>query len=339
MKFCHFAVLFCVLTGTHGFAPSLPSATCRERRTSLYSSTTDGASVASASTFSGTGAAVVDMNRYNLPLEQIANEWTANLQAASSLQEEGAFLGAKSSKDIFVDTVKIEVPRIQGAGLGIELLEIAGGREDGLGITVVNGLVPGGATDNSGIMEGDSISAIAIKKKTTSNNDGINQKELETSVSVECLGYDGTVDGILSLPPCESDDEILSFTLKRLRRKPKVTLNLQYPPEQGEPDSTIELFSGENLRRAMLTRGVKLNDALSARFDSGGLGDCGAEGTCATCVVGVVQGGELLNDAGIQEKQIFAKNPRYRMACKAIVGYGMQEGEMTIRVNPRQWDN
>jgi hypothetical protein len=27
------------------------------------------------------------------------------------------------------------------------------------------------------------------------------------------------------------------------------------------------------------------------------------------------------------------------MACRAIVGYGMQEGNMVLRVNPRQWDD
>ena len=25
------------------------------------------------------------------------------------------------------------------------------------------------------------------------------------------------------------------------------------------------------------------------------------------------------------------------MACKAVVGWGMKEGEMTVKVNPRQW--
>ena len=88
----------------------------------------------------------------------------------------------------------------------------------------------------------------------------------------------------------------------------------------------------------MLTRGVKLNDKFSKRFDSGGTGDCGAEGTCATCVVSVTDGFDLLNKAGIQEQQILVKNPRWRLACKAIVGFGMKEGSVTLRVNPRQWE-
>ncbi len=59
--------------------------------------------------------------------------------------------------------------------------------------------------------------------------------------------------------------------------------------------------------------------------------------TCATCVVSVTKGNELLSPMKIQEEQILAKKPRWRMACKAVVGYGMTEGEMTLQVNPKRW--
>lgn len=45
-----------------------------------------------------------------------------------------------------------------------------------------------------------------------------------------------------------------------------------------------------------------------------------------------------MNPIGIQEGQILAKNPRWRMACKTIVGNGAQEGRMVVKVNPRQWE-
>jgi ferredoxin len=282
--------------------------------------------------------ALVDLNQYNLSLDEIAQEWTANLRAETALQTAGAFLAAKSSKEIFVDTVKVAFPRTS-MGLGMELLEIAGGRSDGLGIVVVSGLIKGGSAESSGVQVGDSMSKVAVRRIKKNDNDGsLTELEEYASVETECLGYDATVEAIGSLPSMENDDEVIVLTLKRLRRKPKVTVKLQYPPSQGEPDTTIELFSGENLRRAMLTRGVKLNDPLSRRFDSGGTGDCGGEATCSTCVVNVVKGGELLNPQNIQEKQMLVKNPKWRLACKGIVGHGMQEGEMTIRVNPRQWD-
>ena len=279
--------------------------------------------------------AQVDMNQYNLPLDQIAEEWTANLVPESTMREEGVYLGARTSKEVMVDTVKVSIPRRQGEGMGIELLEIAGGREYGFGITVVNGVVDGGCADGSDVIIGDSITQIAVKKTSGS---GVSQAESIASIDTECLGYDKTVDAIMSLPPVESNDETIILTVKRLRRKPKVTVRLQYPPYENEPDTIIELFAGENLRRAMLTRGVKLNDILSRRFDSGGSGDCGADGTCATCVIGISKGDNLISPQNTQEKQILKKNPRWRLACKATVGYGMREGDMTLQVNPRQWN-
>lgn len=294
----------------------------------------------SATKYSGSGPVQVDMNVYNLDLDKIAEEWTATLQPRTDFLEEGVFLGAKSKKEIMVDTLKLVFKRLPNQGLGIELLELAGGREDGLGITIVSGVVDGGPACNCGLVPGDSIAKVAIRKRSNENTDS-NEIEEIASVTTECLGYDATVEAIGSLPPAPSEEddeeEVVVLTVKRLRRKPKVLINFQYPPDQGEKDITIELFAGENLRRAMLVRGVKLNDPLARRFDNGGSGDCGAEGTCATCTVSITNGMDLLNEPGLTEQQIFKDKLRYRMACKAVVGYGMKEGEMTIRVNPRQW--
>jgi ferredoxin len=276
------------------------------------------------------------MNKYNLPLDKIVEQWAANVSPQNAFSEAGVYLGAKSPKEIMVDTVKIVFPRKPDTGLGILLEEIAGGREDGLGITIVSGVVEGGAADNCGIVEGDSIASIAIKKRSSvADEDGQHEFEETVSVSTECLGYDATVDAILGLPPVESDNEIFVFSMKRLRRHPRVNLIIQSP---SEPDITLELFAGENLRRAMLTRGVKLNDPFARRFDSGGTGNCGAEGTCATCVVSVLKGGHLLNEAAIQEQQMLRDKPRWRLGCKAVVGYGFQEGDITLRLNPKQWE-
>jgi ferredoxin len=293
----------------------------------------DNSGVPSSTLVKGT----TDMNQYNLPFDQAIEEWTANIKAATDLEESGIYLGAKSFKEIYVDSVQVTFPRRRNTGMGILLEEIAGGREDGLGITIVSGLVVGGAAEMSGILPGDCISSIAIRDMSNPFSDPT------SIVSVECLGYDATIEAILSLPAMEANQseetEVFVLSMKRLRRKPRVNVTVEYPPSWKEPDMTLQLFSGENLRRAMLTRGVKLNDALSRRFDSGGSGDCGAEGTCATCVVSVLKGGELLNPQGIQEQQMLRKNPRWRLGCKAIVGYNFQEGSITLRVNPRQWES
>jgi ferredoxin len=330
MKLIVVAVVYSSLLQVQGFLanPTCPSRTTKTTMQQGLSSTATTGPMEAETKASSTK---VDMNVYNLPLDQAIEEWTANLVTESAMTAEGVYLGAKSSRDNFVDTERIiGILRKQGQGLGIELLEIAGGRQDGLGITIVSGLVPGGASEGKGLLLGDSIVKIAVHK--TGQPDEI------ASIATECLGWDATVEAIGSLPAVETSNEYLIVTVKRLRRKPKVTVNFQYPPDQGEEDTTIELFSGENLRRAMLVRGIKLNDPLARRFDSGGSGDCGAEGTCATCSVSVMSGMDLLNEPGLTEQQMLQNKPRWRMACRAIVGAGMKEGTMTVRLNPRQWN-
>lgn len=286
----------------------------------------------------GAGPSLVDLNQYNLDsLEQIESEWTANLAQKISEKEVYTRLGVKSSKELFVDSIVVSFPRDPKiASLGIQLVEIAGGRDDGLGITLVSGLVGGGAADGQDILPGDSISQVSIartKRKSLSETQEI------VTAKTECLSYDATVDAILSLPPPDAVyDEVYNIELKRIRRKPKLTVNLQYPPSQNEPDVTIQMFAGENLRQGMLVRGVKLNDPLAQRFDTKNGGNCGAGGLCRTCAVSIRNGEDLLNPQRLAEKQMLEDNPRWRLACKAIVGFGMKEGELTVRVNPKQWE-
>ncbi len=167
--------------------------------------------------------------------------------------------------------------------------------------------------------------------------------EERIDISTECLGYDATVAALSSLPPPESPDETVLVAVKRVRRQPRVNVTLRYPPAANEPDATLELFAGEKRRRAMLTRGIKLNGPLARRFDSGGRGDCGADGTCATCVVGISSSSSssssLLSPMKDTERQMMKDSPGWRMACKVVVGYGMREGDLVVRVNPRQWQD
>jgi ferredoxin len=279
------------------------------------------------------------LNTYNLDdLEKIASQWTANLVQKAAEKETKLQLGCVNNRELFVDTVTVTFPRIPDFGLGLHLQEIAGGREDGLGITVVTGLVMDGPASASGadIFSGDSIASVSILRTRKGDLEEVQQV---TSVDTECLGYDATVSAISSdLPQADRwYEDVWRLTLRRLRRKPVVTVNLQYPPSQRENDVSIQLFAGENLRQAMLVRNIKLNDELAQRFDTKSSGNCGAGGLCRTCSVVVVRGSELLNPARIAEKTMLKDNPRWRLACKAIVGYGMKEGEMTIRVNPNQW--
>ncbi|MEM1009639.1 MAG: 2Fe-2S iron-sulfur cluster-binding protein, partial [Myxococcota bacterium] len=293
----------------------------------------------SAVTFAGTGARQVDMNQYNVPLEEAVKEWTANLVPKTPDTEEGVYLGVANGRELFPDILKINLKRRKGAGLGIQLPEIAGGREAGLGITLVAGLVEGGIAEGSDILEGDSITRVAVQRSSQQKQQGSGIAEMEQVISVrtECLGYDATVEAIQSLPEPMTEDETIVLTVKRVRRKPQIKVRLEYPPDQNEEPTTITLFAGENLRLGMLVRGIKLNDPLAKRFDTKSGGNCGAGGLCRTCVVKVMDGMDVLNPQKLPEKQMLEDSPRWRLACKAFVGYGMREGELMVQVNPRQW--
>jgi hypothetical protein len=62
---------------------------------------------------------------------------TAVITPETPFQEEGIYLAARNSREILVYTLNVQLPRRVGMGLGLELIELVGGREDGLGITVV----------------------------------------------------------------------------------------------------------------------------------------------------------------------------------------------------------
>mmetsp|Transcript_1377 Transcript_1377/g.2108 ORF Transcript_1377/g.2108 Transcript_1377/m.2108 type:complete len:373 (-) Transcript_1377:1377-2495(-) len=298
--------------------------------------------------FAGTGPRQVDMNQYNLPLQTIEEQWTANVIAKTVDDDGGIFLGCENDRENFVDVVTVNIDRPPaGEGLGIGLQEIKGGREDGLGITVVSALVDGGHTDRCkvDINPGDSISSLSIISNSQNTQPqqtrvGLADSEEIISAATECLGYDRTVEAIASLPPPKRNGgESLVLKLKRVRRKPRIKVNLKYPPSEKQLDETIELFAGENLRLGMLTRGVQLNDPLAKRFDTKSEGNCGAGGLCRTCSVSVLRGGDLLSPQKVAEKQMLQDNPRWRLSCKAFCGYGMKEGEITVQVSPNQWYN
>mmetsp|Transcript_940 Transcript_940/g.1926 ORF Transcript_940/g.1926 Transcript_940/m.1926 type:complete len:399 (+) Transcript_940:119-1315(+) len=305
--------------------------------------------------------------KYNLPPDVIAEGWSAQIvqRAATTIdnqsRESDRVLGKatteiqvipKNPQDHYAGTVRVAVPiPLDSPGLGIELLEIEGGREDGLGITIVTGLVPGGNAekavamgqqqldtimDGETIMYGDTIvSAEMILQQRGSANTDIR------SIKTECLGYDSTMDalrGMLSSLDNSIQEASIVLTLKRLRRRPNLFVKIYYPPEQDEPPETIQLQAGDNLRMALLQKGIKLNDPLAQRYDGKSYsGNCGGGSLCRTCAVNVLRGTELLSQPKDNEKKMIDDSPRWRLSCKSWVGYGMKEGEIVIQVNPRQW--
>uniref|UniRef100_A0A7S4K1E5 2Fe-2S ferredoxin-type domain-containing protein n=1 Tax=Odontella aurita TaxID=265563 RepID=A0A7S4K1E5_9STRA len=275
-----------------------------------------------AAKYSG-GPVTVDLNVYNLNLEEASNEWSATLVQNSNAMLDGVYLEAKSNALVYVDTVVESIVRKSGEGLGIELLELAGGRADGVGITIVSGLVEGSVSENSGLVPGDSIIQMSVVK-------GSLEDEIAT-IKTECTDWETIVGKIGSLPPPSGDDEKLLVTVRRLRRKPTVTVNVQ----QGDGGSTkkLQVLAGQNLRRAMLNEGVQLNDKYAKSFISGKdkFGDCGSTGGCGLCKIAVTEGVEFLNEPDDNEKS-FVKGDKQRLSCRTIVGYGMKEGSVSVQL-------
>ena len=187
------------------------------------------------------------------------------------------YLECRDSQTYFVDTLKFDVGR--SGGLGIELLEVANNNE-GVGIVVVDGTVAGSSAADSALQKGDVIAFV-----------GQPGGPFE---SVEAKTWDDTVD---ALGRVEGDR--VELVVKRLVKRPVVDVTVKHPNGE-QPDQVLRLFAGENLRRAMLTRRVALNDPLARRFDDNDVGgDCGSGGACCTCAVAVLVGLDQLGDLGV----------------------------------------
>lgn len=272
-------------------------------------------------------AGVVDANVYNVNLEKAAATLTASVQVEkSAVRAPGVpFLDSKS-KDYFVDDETFLVSR--DGGLGLELLELAGGRDDGFGITIVENVVKGSNAEKAGILAGDSISSVGIPSPSFVFGSG----EILADVrDCECRDFDATIAVLSSIP---EDVDSIVVNLKRVRRWPKIQLRVEYPPSQcAEGVSNvkdIELFAGENLQRAMLNRGIILDDPGQGKCDF-----CGKN----SCVVSVYGGRKLLNPMGLTEEKLMERNPRCRLSCKTTVGFNMAEGDVNVRVNLSQWSS
>lgn len=275
------------------------------------------------------------LQQFNLKsIDEILSEWTANRVQKATESQSKLQLSCRSLDRLYVDSFDIAFPRVSDS-MGIELQEIAGGREDGVGVTVVVG---SSAPHMHQLLPGDSIASVSLARRSVSQ---LQDKEEILTVLTECLDYDASVKAIQSLPKQTTGlSEEWRLTIKRIRRKPMVNVELVYPPSSPESNSTVslKLLAGENLRQGLLTRGYSPNDPNAPRFDGKGIGsgNCGAGGLCRTCSVRIAQGSNLLNAPRVAEQQQMGEG-RLRLACKTIVGYGMQEGTVQVHMYPNQW--
>ena len=230
------------------------------------------------------------------------------------------------AKDVSFRPIDLDasVPRSEAApGIGLGLEEL-GSDGNGVGLVLVDSVVPdsNAAKASEAILPGDAL----ISVRAASGG---------ASVSLEGLTYDSTIDILTSIDPSIG---ALVFTVRRLVVQPKVAVTLRFP-DQDRADESITMLPGQPLRQTFLSSGIKLNDPLALRFDSGGPGDCGGEGCCCTCAIEVETGLDLLNEQKTQEKQMLRKHPSWRLGCRARVSEGLeQDATLVVRVSPRTWE-
>ena len=131
-------------------------------------------------------------------------------------------------------------------------------------------------------------------------------EETQQILDCECRDFDTTLELLTSLPPVD-DCESIVLNLKRLRRWPKIQVVVEYPPVQVADgvDNTerLELVAGENLRRALLNRGIVMEDARAPKCDF-----CGGK-----CSVKVDVGMPLLSPMSTTEEKLMKNNPKCRV--------------------------
>ena len=286
-------------------------------------------------------AQFVDANTYNVDVETAAQCWTVSVSAENQLDRAAGipYLDVKDPRTYGVDTETLTIQRKVGEGLGLDLLELAGGREDGVGLTMVQAV--SGVAQAAGVLPGDALasiqvsSSVSVESASKQNSAALNiDTTTEQNVfDCECRDFDTTMATLVSALENASDDAVLTLSIQRIRRWPKITVAVEYPPSQcANPDDRLEVITltgGENLRRGLLNRRIQcLEDPLADRKCD----YCGSK-----CTVRVVKGMHLLSPMSTTEQKLLRNNPGCRVSCTTVVGYGRQEGELRLQINLNEW--
>ncbi|CAL5199918.1 unnamed protein product [Lathyrus oleraceus] len=103
------------------------------------------------------------------------------------------------------------------------------------------------------------------------------------------------------------------------------------------PDGTPDVHfrsatGGQKLRNIMLNSNIELYGPYGRI-----LLNCGGGGTCATCMVEVLEGKELLNPRTEKEKEKLKRKPKnWRLACQTVVGEADSTGVVVVQQLP-EW--
>jgi len=274
----------------------------------------------------GNGGIFEDPNIYNIGVDKAAELWIASVKADGSQNREAGmpYLDCKSKETYFVDDESLVISR--DGGMGMNLIELAGGREDGYGITIVESV--SGNAEKAGIVAGDSIVSVQALSSVEVVDGASSVETQEQGYDCECRDFDATIGSLTSF---DDDVDSLILNIKRIRRSPRINVVVEYPPSQcGEGvdnKETVSLYAGEILLTALRNRGIVFEDR-----DAGQCDYCGSK-----CMVKIDIGSNLLNPMSTTEAKFMKNNPKCRLACKTVVGYGMQEGNIRMRINLNEW--
>ncbi|KAM3246646.1 Photosynthetic NDH subunit of subcomplex B 3, chloroplastic [Capsicum annuum] len=141
----------------------------------------------------------------------------------------------------------------------------------------------------------------------------------------------------LTLRAVETSERSVSAAAAAATEEEEACVNFAFVSSVLLPDGTPDVqlrkaTGGQKLRDIMLDANVELYGPYARP-----LLNCGGGGTCATCMVEVVEGKELLNPRTDKEKENLKRHPKnWRLACQAIVGKPDSRGMMVIQQLP-EW--
>jgi ferredoxin len=231
--------------------------------------------------------------------------------------DEGIFGFDSQDHRYGIEVVKINIETEDG--LGLVLTEMAG-NADGRGLVLVSEVSGNAAKASPSIEVGDVITGVIAGDDFRERTTGLN--------------YDRTVEAIGRAKE-ESTDGTLMLELNRLVKRAEILVDVENG-DTGEVQ-TIQALAGENLRRLILRKGIKMYDYKTKRFDMPfAQGDCAGEGLCGTCLVNVKEGQENLSPKDKMEEMVTKGRPsRWRASCRVVVGADNRPGRLRITTKPQ----
>ena len=205
--------------------------------------------------------------------------------------------------------------------LGLVLTEMAG-NADGRGLVLISDVTGNAARALPSIQVGDVVTGVRtsdgrVRERTTG------------------LNYDLTVQAIGAVKEAAMQgDGIMHLELNRLVKRATIQVDVV------EPDDsviTIDALAGENLRRLLIRKDVRLYNRKTKRYDMPfATGDCAGEGLCGTCLVAVEQGSNLMSPKeGVEEMITRGRPLSWRASCRTVVGPNNEGGKIRVRVQPQ----